>query len=510
MSRAARARSPRPPFGAPIALQLLALLAGGLIVAQLATIVLVLVLPPQPQQVYRLGEVAAALHGQTVRARDGRPLVLSVRKAAPEPSGDPRRFRRREVRALADLLEVPADRVRLEMRRPPPLAGAVGRLRRQAHVAGPGEPQGPGLEPAPGSFEAFAAGAGRPPPGGLGLGFGGFFAFDEGEAFFDAAEGRRVFESGLPLIGRFTAALRRADGTWAVVEPAAEPFLSDWRRRVLFWFAGCLIVLAPVAYLFARRITAPIRAFARAAERIGRDPMAPLIQLSGPAEIGVAAQAMNDMQVRLKRYVQDRTATIAAVSHDLRTPLARMRFKLEKAPPELRASISRDVDQMEAMVAAVLEFIREGSEPRRRQRLDLLSVVECVVDDAADAGAEVEIVESQPVTVEADGLGLQRMIANLVDNAAKYGKRARVSVRTEGGEGVVEIADEGAGLPEAELEKVFQPFYRVEPSRSRETGGVGLGLAVARSIARAHGGEVTLARAEAGLVARVRLPGAPA
>ena len=308
------------------------------------------------------------------------------------------------------------------------------------------------------------------------------------------------------MFGNFTAALRQPSGGWVVVEPTPEPFLNDWQRRVLFWFLACTAVLAPFAYLFARRITAPIGAFAHAAERIGRDPTAPLIALSGPAEIGMAAHAMNEMQVRLKRYVQDRTATIAAVSHDLRTPLARMRFKLEKAPPELKASLTHDIEQMEQMVRAVLEFIREGSEPRRRERLDLLSAVECVVDDATAAGATVELAAGEPVIVEADALGLERLFANLVDNAAKYGREARVVVRAEGGEGVVEIADRGPGLPTAELERVFQPFYRVEPSRNRNTGGIGLGLAVARSIARAHGGDISLAQGEPGLVAQVRLP----
>ena len=282
------------------------------------------------------------------------------------------------------------------------------------------------------------------------------------------------------------------------------------QRRVLFWFMACMVVLAPLAWLFARRITAPLRAFAEAAERIGRDPTSPPVQLSGPAEIGAAARAMNDMQVRLKRYVQDRTASIAAVSHDLRTPLARMRFKLEKAPPALRASLAHDVDQMEQMVCAVLEFIREGAEPRRRERIDLLSALECVVDDATAAGASVELAGGEPIIVEADALGLERLFTNLVDNASKYGSSARVTVAIDGEEGVVEIADQGPGLPDSELERVFQPFYRVEPSRSRETGGIGLGLAVARSIARAHGGDISLARGEPGLVARVRLPRAPA
>jgi signal transduction histidine kinase len=318
------------------------------------------------------------------------------------------------------------------------------------------------------------------------------------------------FEADRPVIGSFTAAMRQGSGRWVVVEPTPEPFLNEWQRRLLLWFVGCMAVLAPVGYLFARRITAPLRAFSGAAERLGRDPTAPLIELKGPAEIGAAAVAFNDMQVRLKRYVQDRTATMAAISHDLRTPLARMRFKLEKAPPELKTTLAADVDQMEQMLAAVLAFIREGAEARPRERLDLLSVVECAVDNAAAAGGDVELTGADPLIVEADALGLERLFANLIDNALKYGRSARVRVLAEGGEGVVEVRDEGPGLSEAELERVFQPFYRGEPSRSRDTGGIGLGLAVARSIARAHGGDVGLSGGEGGLTARVRLPLAPA
>jgi signal transduction histidine kinase len=477
-------------------MQILALLVGGLVIAQAVTVLVVVLLPPEPPQVYRLSEIAAALEGASLESHDGRPLSRSLHDEPPAYIGQMDRLDQRSRKALADLLRVKEDQVRLELHRPPPLAGASTRLfgpQGRAPRDG-GRPGVPFAQPPDDGQDPSEPLVGRPfPPFRAAGGFGpGRIAFDH------------------PLIGSFTAALRQPSGQWVQVEPTASPFLNEWQRRVLFWFVACMVVLAVPAWLFARRITAPIRAFAEAAERIGRDPTSPLVELSGPAEIGVAARAMNDMQVRLKRYVQDRTASIAAVSHDLRTPLARMRFKLEKAPPELKASLAHDVDQMEQMVCAVLEFIREGAEPRRRERIDLLSALECVVDDATAAGASVELTRGEPIIVDADALGLERLFANLVDNASKYGHSARVSVAMDGEEGVVEIADQGPGLPDAELERVFQPFYRVEPSRSRETGGIGLGLAVARSIARAHGGEVSLSRGECGLVARVRLPRARA
>jgi signal transduction histidine kinase len=308
------------------------------------------------------------------------------------------------------------------------------------------------------------------------------------------------------VFGEFTAALRQPSGSWVIVRPAPEPFPNAWQTRVGLWFLACLAVLGPVGYIFARRLVAPIGAFARAADRLGRDPNAPPLALKGPAEIGIAARAFNTMQMRLQRYVADRTSMIAAISHDLRTPLARVRFKMEQASEGLRASVGSDLDEMEAMITAVLSFVRDANEIRERTDLDLLSVLECAVDDAVAAGGQADLVGGDPVVVEADDLALKRLFANLIDNAVKYGGCAKVCLSVNDGAAVVEVSDGGPGLPLVELERVFEPFYRAERSRNRETGGMGLGLAVARSIARAHGGDVTLANGDPGLRATVRLP----
>jgi signal transduction histidine kinase len=156
----------------------------------------------------------------------------------------------------------------------------------------------------------------------------------------------------------------------------------------------------------------------------------------------------------------------------------------------------------------VLAFIRNESTPRRRERLDLLSLVECVADDAAMVGGDVEILESAPVTVDGDPNALQRLFVNLVDNAVKYGGEARIRIRREGEQAVVEITDGGDGLCAEDLERVFQPFYRADASRNLDAGGIGLGLPIARSTARAHGGDVELTAANKGLKARVTLPAA--
>jgi len=310
-----------------------------------------------------------------------------------------------------------------------------------------------------------------------------------------------------PLIfNDFVAALEQSPGHWVVVSPKPDPFPFVWQARIVAWFLICLCVFGPAGYLFARRLVSPITAFAEAADRLGRDPRAPLVELRGPAEIGVAARAFNEMQGRLKRYVDDRTTMIGAISHDLRTPLTRIRFKMEAAPMELRSTVGGDIDQMEAMISAALAFVHDASRPHERETLDLLSVLECVVDDAKSGGSDVALMDAEPLAIDGDALSLQRLFANLVDNAVKYGHEARVGLGAEGGEAVVKIVDAGPGLPQKELERVFEPFYRTEPSRNRDTGGIGLGLAVARSVARAHGGDVILTSGPTGLTAEVRLP----
>ena len=306
--------------------------------------------------------------------------------------------------------------------------------------------------------------------------------------------------------GDFVAAQQIAPHRWATVAPKPEPFPNAWQQRVIWWFLTAFAVVGPLGYLFARRLAQPIDRFAAAAERIGRDPSAPLAPLTGPAEIGRAAKAFNQMHSRLKRFVEDRTGMVGAISHDLRTPLARMRFRLERASPEVREDMLSDIRQMEEMISSVLVFIRDASEPAVRERIDLRSLVECVVDDAAMLGGEAALDPGEPISVDVDALGVQRVLTNLIDNALKYGERADVRLYRDGAEAVAEVTDDGPGLPPEELERVFLPFYRADHARGMNKGGIGLGLAVSRSIARAHGGDVLLASNDRGLRVQLRLP----
>lgn len=465
---------------APFALQVGALILLTLVAAQVMMVAVVLIMQPPRPVFYPLSDIANRLRsgaptgvtaaGGPAAADPGR-LVRQTSAAFSPPS----RYRpghEETSRALAQLLNVADDRVQLFEAGPPfPFS-----MRRPG--PGPGEGRG-GDGPRRGRIDVGSRGGG--PDG----------------------EGGGRFQR--PVMGDFVAGLKQMDGSWVTVSSPPEGFPSAWQMRILAWLAGCLIVVAPAGYLFANRITAPLRAFAKAAEQLGRDPRAPLMPLKGPAEIGAAALAFNEMQARIGRYVEDRTAMVGAISHDLRTPLARMRYKLEAAPDGVKDSVLSDVDQMEAMITAVLAFIRDASALQDRRRLDLLSVLEVVSDDAAMMGGDVAIESGEPMTIEADGLALQRLFANLVSNALKYGGQARIRLTRGENEAVVEISDAGPGLASGELDRVFQPFYRAESARTLE-GGVGLGLSAARSIARAHGGDLTLANGSPGLIATVRLP----
>jgi len=306
--------------------------------------------------------------------------------------------------------------------------------------------------------------------------------------------------------GDFVAALRLADGSWRVVQPMPEPFPNNWQRRIILWFLIAFAIVAPLGWLFARRLVRPIAGFARAAEQLGRDPTAAVLALEGPAEVGRAAHAFNRMQSRLRSFVDDRTAMVGAISHDLRTPLTRLRFRIEDAPDNLREGMLAEIDEMEQMISSVLAFIRDASEPGSREMLDLRGILEDVVEDAVFIGKPVMLGDIAPAAVEVDPLGIRRLLGNLIENAVKYGGTAKVRLFTSQQEAFAEIQDDGPGLPEEELERVFQPFYRAPAARLSSKHGTGLGLAVCRSIARAHGGDVQLRQGRQGLIAQVRLP----
>jgi signal transduction histidine kinase len=275
-----------------------------------------------------------------------------------------------------------------------------------------------------------------------------------------------------------------------------------------------MTAVAGVLTLWAvRRLTAPVRTLAEAAEALGRDFNAPPLPEDGPTEVAVAAVAFNTMASRIRRFVQDRTELLTAIGHDLRTPITRLKLRAEFVEDdEQRGKILADLEELEAMVSATLAFGRDSRATEAVSSIDLAELLRTILDDAGDARPDVadRLAYEGPahLTVQARSLSLKRALVNLVDNAVNYGESAKVRLLPEEGRMVViEIEDEGPGIGPAEMERVFEPFHRGEPSRNRETGGVGLGLPIARNILRAHGGDITLAnRVTGGIKATVTLP----
>ncbi|MES2989654.1 MAG: HAMP domain-containing sensor histidine kinase [Pseudomonadota bacterium] len=306
------------------------------------------------------------------------------------------------------------------------------------------------------------------------------------------------------VTGDFIASLRNPNGEYTVVRSGG---FEPWRWFVLLWLMLSAAAVAPFAWTLARRLTKPIATFAEAAERLGRDPRAAPIPMEGPSEIAEAASAFNRMQARLNRYVDDRANVVGAVAHDLRTPLMRLGLRLEAAPEDLRTSCEGDIRDMEAMLAATLSYVRDTNTLLERRPLDLRSLAETVIDDLSDRGAKVSLAPGEPVVIHGHSAALKAMLGNLVGNAVKYAGGADVSMSADPEHVRIEVCDEGPGMPPGDIDRAFEPFFRGERSRNRDTGGIGLGLPSARAVARSHGGDLTLInRDPRGLAAIVTLP----
>ncbi|MDH3513455.1 MAG: ATP-binding protein, partial [Gammaproteobacteria bacterium] len=315
--------------------------------------------------------------------------------------------------------------------------------------------------------------------------------------------------AGLPLRGAsFLVQAQLRDGHWVSFAQRLpeEPFA--WPYKLLLALAVLLVSVIALSLLAVRWLTRPLGVLAVAADELGRDiRRAPLAE-KGPAEVRRAAAAFNTMQSRLQTYLREREQMLAAVSHDLRTPITRLRLRAEMIEDEsLRVKFARDLAEMEAMTTAALDFLRGAHVDEPVQPVDVLALLESLQADMEEAGHEVQVRAQDIAPFPARPLALKRCLTNLADNAVKYGKRAEIGVEDDGRELRITVADDGPGIPEAELKRVFEPFYRIEGSRSRETGGVGLGLSVARDIARAHRGELALRnRPGGGLEAVLMLP----
>jgi len=303
-------------------------------------------------------------------------------------------------------------------------------------------------------------------------------------------------------------AVELADGSWLSFTTALPDTGPAFSWQFILSLAVMTLIVFAVSAWAVRRVTAPLGVLAHASERLGKDMNAPALPEIGTVEMRQASRSFNQMQERIQRLVENRTRLLAAISHDLRTPLTLLRLRAENVESaEERAKMLATIADMDAMIGATLAFAKDEAAAEPRQRADLGALLSSIIDDMADAGLPVGLDSCAAVIVECQPAALKRALTNLLDNAVKYGKRAQAALRTTAEHVEITIDDQGPGIPEADLTRVFQPFYRVEASRSRETGGIGLGLAIALSIVQAHGGELKLTnRREGGLRATVTLP----
>lgn len=302
--------------------------------------------------------------------------------------------------------------------------------------------------------------------------------------------------------------LRIPDQSWinfALFAPDVRPQTS---HGTLLSTSLMALGVVAISVLVIGWMTKPLRRFSTAARQLYHGTDRVDVPETGPQEIRDVATAFNEMQERIRELVNTRTQTLAAVSHDLKTPLTRMRLRAETLAdrPQVEGLI-RDIGEMEQMLDQTLAHLRGDRKDEDPRPLDLVALLTTLVDEAADRGADAAIGDAPPAIVEARPLALKRAFRNLIENALKYGGRAHVAIESQDESISVEVSDEGPGIPEQRMAEMFQPFTRLEPSRSRETGGFGLGLSIAKDIVRGHGGQITLVnRPAGGLTARVDLP----
>jgi len=298
------------------------------------------------------------------------------------------------------------------------------------------------------------------------------------------------------------------DGQWLNVATGFPAPRTGWAWPSVVSMTLTAFAILLVVALTVRRITRPLKALSNASEKLGRgEDVAPLAE-TGPAELQRTTAAFNAMRERLTRFVRDRTVMLAAISHDLRTPLTSLRLHAELVEEgETRTKLLAILEEIQRMTEATLAFAREEAAREETRPVDLSALVDSLCDDLAELGMEVTFAEAGRAPLSCRPVSLKRALRNMIENAVAYGHRARVALEESAGEFAIVIDDDGPGIPEEDRERVFGPFVRLEESRSRETGGIGIGMAIARSIVRAHGGDITLEnRAEGGLRATVRLP----
>ncbi|WP_447962585.1 ATP-binding protein [Nitrospira sp. Ecomares 2.1] len=304
---------------------------------------------------------------------------------------------------------------------------------------------------------------------------------------------------------------RLQDGRWLNVGMGITPSLGRWALPTLISmvFTGgsiCLIVVFMV-----QRLTRPLQQLSEVAERVGRGESITPIPEEGPVDIQQTIRAFNRMYERLQRFVQDRTRMLAAISHDLRSPITSLRLQVElMKDQEAKDKMLDTLEDMQRMTEATLAFARDEASTEVSRSVDLSALIDSLCQDLADMDMEVKFESAKKTPCTCRPTSLKRAIRNLLENAVSYGGGVEVKLRQHDTEFQIVIQDSGPGIPEQDFERVFQPFVRLEESRNKQTGGIGLGMAIARSIIRNHGGDISLANTPgSGLMVTVHLPASP-
>jgi two-component system OmpR family sensor kinase len=487
--------------------QILALVAVSIMAAQLAGLVVFMLLPQRPpapmpldQAVERIREAIKLVEThpraegvRELRIASDRRLSFTVTDNPPATLHDP--FADRFAIVMSRRLGLEPSAVRMVALGSSRALGAFPR--RPMDDFGPGGfggPGGPGLGPGPGpgpDGPGFGPnpGPGPPPPPASSAA-----PLEPPGPPADLRPFRGGWRpGGMANFPRGRRGLAVQVGTrWLLVRTPFSASDALWVREAVLSFALTLAALLAPALWIASRTARRIRAFAEGAERFGRNPDTPLLVEEGPDELRQAIGAFNRMQSRIQRLVSDRTMMMAAVSHDLRTPLARVRFRIAELDPAARDAIASDIQQMDELIGQMLTFTRDALPNAERKKFDLSALIQSLVDDLADSGSDVSFEGPDKLTVEANLPAVRRVIGNLLDNALKFAGHARVTLKPCGDMVATIVADDGPGVPADMQEAIFEPFRRLEPSRNRKTGGVGLGLAIARNLARGHGGDIAL------------------
>jgi len=290
------------------------------------------------------------------------------------------------------------------------------------------------------------------------------------------------------------------------LEHAPPPVPRDPLRLYVI-LAVRLVAVALTAWVAARWLSYPIKRMANAAEELGKNLNSSNIEeTSGPSEVRQASKVFNQMKARINLQMEERNRFLAAVSHDLRTPLTRLKLKAEKMDqPELRSAIQEDINEMASIIDTTLDYLRGDESPETECKLDIGALVHSMVEDAEERESITVSGHSNPIKLQP--LAMRRCLGNLMENALRYGGSASIVIGETDSDVVITIQDSGPGIPEDQLESVFAPFYRLDASRNRNHGGVGLGLSIARDMARKQGGDIVLKNVQGGgLLATLRLP----